>query len=144
MVFDTSASQLKLACKFRDMMLNYNASHLVNLDLIRYMVLGTRKSTANVQTVMKIKRKSKGSATVSTITESEENLYRNYFINPRRLEENSPSISVINMRGFTRDSFVFIACLNMSEDLKFKHPFLCIVSGPSVSSISSFCILFLR
>jgi len=32
----------------------------------------------------------------------------------------------------------------MSDDLKFKHPFTCILSGPSSSGKSSFCIRFLQ
>jgi len=32
----------------------------------------------------------------------------------------------------------------MSDDLKFKHPFTCILSGPSGSGKSSFCIRFLQ
>jgi len=32
----------------------------------------------------------------------------------------------------------------MRDDTKFKHPFLCIVNGPSSSGKSSFCIHFLQ
>ena len=32
----------------------------------------------------------------------------------------------------------------MSDDLKFKHPFTCIISGPSGSGKSSFCVRFLK
>jgi len=32
----------------------------------------------------------------------------------------------------------------MSDDLKFKHPFTCIISGPSGSGKSSFCVRFLQ
>jgi len=32
----------------------------------------------------------------------------------------------------------------MSEDLKFKHPFTCIINGPSSSGKSSFCVRFLQ
>jgi len=32
----------------------------------------------------------------------------------------------------------------MSDDLKLKHPFSCILSGPSGSGKSSFCIRFLQ
>ena len=32
----------------------------------------------------------------------------------------------------------------MSDDVRFKHPFTCILSGPSGSGKSSFCIKFLR
>ena len=30
----------------------------------------------------------------------------------------------------------------MSDDHKFKHPFTCIISGPSVAANSSFCVRF--
>ena len=30
----------------------------------------------------------------------------------------------------------------MSEDLRFRHPFTCIISAPSISGKSSFCIKF--
>jgi GTPase SAR1 family protein len=32
----------------------------------------------------------------------------------------------------------------MCDDLKFKHPFTCIISGPTGSGKTSFCIKFLR
>ena len=32
----------------------------------------------------------------------------------------------------------------MSQDLRFKHPFTCIISGPSGSAKWSFCIKFLQ
>ena len=32
----------------------------------------------------------------------------------------------------------------LSDDLKFKHPFTCIISGPSGSGKSSFCVRFLQ
>ena len=32
----------------------------------------------------------------------------------------------------------------MSNDLRFKHPFTCIISGPSGSGKSSFCLRFLQ
>jgi len=37
-----------------------------------------------------------------------------------------------------------ITCLSMSDDLKFRHPFTCILSDPSGSGKSSFCIRFLQ
>jgi len=37
-----------------------------------------------------------------------------------------------------------ITCLSMIDDLKFKHPFTCILIGPSGSGKSSFCIRFLQ
>jgi len=38
----------------------------------------------------------------------------------------------------------FTARPSMDDDLKFKHPFSCIVSGPSVSGKTSFVIRFLQ
>jgi len=35
-------------------------------------------------------------------------------------------------------------CLSRSDDLKLKDPFTCILSGPSSSGKSSFCIRFLQ
>ena len=32
----------------------------------------------------------------------------------------------------------------MCEDLRFKHPFTCIISGPSRAGKKSFCIKFLQ
>ena len=37
-----------------------------------------------------------------------------------------------------------IACPSMSEDLKFKRPFPCIVSGPSGSAKTSFYVSLLQ
>jgi len=55
----------------------------------------------------------------------------------------SPSLSGIN--GATAPERVpIITCLSMSDNLKFKHSFTCIISGPSGSGKSSFCMRFLQ
>ena len=35
-------------------------------------------------------------------------------------------------------------CIHMADDIKFKHPFICIVSGPSESGKSSFTLRLLQ
>jgi len=50
---------------------------------------------------------------------------------------------VIN-RASDVERSVFTARPSMSDDLKFRHPISCIVSGPSGSGISSFCIRFIQ
>jgi len=48
-------------CKVRGITLNYNTKQLVNFEVIRDMILGTReKSIVTVQTERKFKRKKKG------------------------------------------------------------------------------------
>ena len=43
-----------------------------------------------------------------------------------------------------QENVSIITYLSMSNDLKFKHPFTCILSGPCGSGKSSFCIRFLQ
>ena len=50
-----------------------------------------------------------------------------------------PFHSVIFKRGVWR-----VERSVMCEDLRFKHPFICIISGPSGSGKSSFCIKLLQ
>jgi len=54
-----------------------------------------------------------------------------------------PSRSGIN-RATAPGMVPIITCLSMSDYHKFKHPFTCILSGPSGSGKSSFCIWFLH
>jgi len=54
-----------------------------------------------------------------------------------------PSRSGIN-RSTAPEKVPIITCISTSDDLKFKHPFTCILSGPSGSGKSSFCIRCLQ
>jgi len=74
-VLDTLPDQSKTVCKFRGVTLNYNASQLVNFEVIRDVMLGTGKPTVNIHTERQIKRNRKGGGTVSIIIEPEDKLY---------------------------------------------------------------------
>ena len=63
-VVDTLTGDSQTVCKLRGIILNYNASKLVNFDAIRDMILrgnkGDETAVVNVHTQNKIKRKRKG------------------------------------------------------------------------------------
>ena len=71
--------------------MNYNASQLVNFEVIKEMILGKSESEqVTVHTEMKIKRKRKaGGGVVSIRTETEDKLYRISFFKRRRLHDNT-------------------------------------------------------
>jgi len=69
-VLDTGDGREKTVCKVRGITLIYNASKMVNYDVIRDMILkGDEPPVVNVHTEHKIKRKRKGVGTVAIVTE---------------------------------------------------------------------------
>jgi ABC-type microcin C transport system duplicated ATPase subunit YejF len=72
------------------------------------------------------------------IKEPEDKIYRISFFKRHRLADNSsvPFGYISEGRG--------VMTSVMSHDLRFKHPFSCIVAGPSGSGKSSFCIKLLQ
>jgi hypothetical protein len=86
----SSTKPAKTVCKVRGITLNYNASKLVNFDVIRKMVLnGGPRDVVTVHTDRKIKRKRKGGGGVSIVTEAEDKIYRISFLKRRRLSDNN-------------------------------------------------------
>jgi hypothetical protein len=86
-VVDTVTGERKHVCKVRGITLNYNASRLVNFDVIRDMILGEER-TVKVHSDHKIKRKRKsGGGIVSIVTEPEDKIYRISFFKRRRLND---------------------------------------------------------
>jgi hypothetical protein len=87
-IVNSATNQRKTICKVRGITLNYNASHLVNLDVIRDMIL-KRKTEENVTVykAKKIKRKRTGGGVVSIITKPEDKIYRISFFKRRRLHD---------------------------------------------------------
>jgi hypothetical protein len=81
----------KTICKVRGITLNYNASKVVNFDVIRKMVLkGGPRDVVIVHTDKKIKRKRKGGGGgVSIVTEPDDKMYRISFLKRRRLSDNN-------------------------------------------------------
>jgi len=81
----------KTVCKVRGITLNYNASQLVNFDVIKGMILNQEPShTVTVHTEHKIKRKRYlREGIVSIITEPEDKKYRVSFLKRRRLLDNT-------------------------------------------------------
>jgi hypothetical protein len=80
----------KWVCKVRGITLNYNASRVVNFDVIRDMILGAVKErTVTVHSEQKIKRKRKreGEGIVSKVTEPENKMDRISFFKRRRLSD---------------------------------------------------------
>jgi len=81
-IIDTSnaINQRKTVCKFRVITLNYNASQLVNFDVIKDMILNQESShTVTVHTEHKVKRKRKLGCIGSIITEPEDKKYNVIF-----------------------------------------------------------------
>ena len=88
---ETSDSRAKAVCKGRGIILNYNATRMVNFEVIRDMILrgtGDETTTANVRNEKKIKRKTKGGIT-SIVTEPEDRRNRISFFKRRRLGDNT-------------------------------------------------------
>jgi len=56
-IVDTTTGERKTVCKVRGITLNYNASQLVNFDVIKYMILEKTEDHVTVHTEKKIKRK---------------------------------------------------------------------------------------
>ena len=64
--------------KITGVTLNYNASQVVNFEIIRYMILETGKEepAMTVHTERKINHKRNGGVNISIITEPEYKMYR--------------------------------------------------------------------
>jgi hypothetical protein len=105
---------------------------------MRGMVLGGNASDrGTVHTENKIKRKREGGR-IHIITEPEDKMYRISFFKRRELAENtSVSFCYINERWG-------LVTPVMSHDLRLKHPFSYIISGPSGSGKSPLCIKLLQ
>ena len=144
----TSTGSRITLCKVRGITLNYNASRLVNFDVIKDIIM-KQGPVVTVHTEHKIKRKRKsGQGSVSIITEPEDKIEsRSSSVGVRVTRR--PSRSVIN-EGWTcplnldRCDVSRRAHLPMIDELKFKAQFTCIISGPSGSGKSTFCIRFLQ
>ena len=82
-----STGSRKTVCKVRGITINYNASRLVNFDVIKDIIL-KQGPVVTVHMVHKIKRKRKsGQGIVSIITEPEDKIYRVSFFKRRRLSD---------------------------------------------------------
>jgi dephospho-CoA kinase len=78
----------KIVCKVRGINLNYSASQLVNIDVIRDMILNRRPDeVVTVHTDRKIKSKRK-EGRVQILSEAEDKIYRVSFFKRRRLHDN--------------------------------------------------------
>jgi hypothetical protein len=88
-ICERDSGKVQTVRKFRGITLNYNASRLVNFDVIKDMILNVGPGdTVTVHTDKKIKRKKKG-AGVSIVTEPEDKVYRVCFQKRRRLQDNT-------------------------------------------------------
>jgi len=90
-IVNTTRGERKTVCKVRGIALNYNASQLINFDVIKDTILENPEGEhVIVHTENKIKRKKKaGGGDVSIITEPEDKLYRISFFKKRLLQENT-------------------------------------------------------
>ena len=87
-VVNTRTHERKTICKIKGITLNYNASQLVNFEVIRDIIL-KEGPVVTVHNAKKIKRKRKGGGVVSIITEPEDKIYRISFFKRRRLGDNT-------------------------------------------------------
>jgi len=87
--FDTGVGREKSVCKIRGITLKYNASKMVNFDVIRGMIVGDEAPVINVHTENMIKRKRNGGGTVAIVTEPENKIYRISVFKRRRLGDNT-------------------------------------------------------
>jgi hypothetical protein len=88
-ICEYDSGQVQTVCKVRGITLNYNASRLVNFEVIRDMILyGGPDDTVTVHTDKKIKRKKRGVG-VAIVTEPEDKIYRVCFQKRRRLNDNT-------------------------------------------------------
>ena len=132
----------KTVCKVRCITLNYHASKLVNFEVIRAMMLEQGEPIVNVHTEHKIKRKRRAGGTVAIVAEPENKRYRISFKKRRMHDHSSVPFGYI-YRGEVPGREPFTARPSMGDYLRFKHPFS-LVSGPSGSCKSSFCIRFCK
>jgi hypothetical protein len=88
-IVNSATNKRKTVCKVRGITLNYNASRLVNFDVIRDMILKKKEENVTVHTAKKIKRKrpAGGGGMVSIITAPEDKIYRISFFKRRRLHD---------------------------------------------------------
>ena len=90
-----------------------------------------------------MKRKRSAGATVDIVTVPVNKRYRISFFKRRRMNDHS-SVSLGYIQGCTGGESRVTVRPSMGDDLKFKHPFSCLLSGPSSSGMMSFCIRFLE
>jgi len=84
------SNQPKTVCKICGIMLNYNASYLVNFDVFRDIILNREPDhIVNVHTENKIKRKRNLRGVVSIITEPEDKQHMLSFFKRRPLNDNN-------------------------------------------------------
>jgi hypothetical protein len=91
-IVNSATGETKTVCKVRGITLNYSASHLVNFDVIKKMILElkTPPETVTVHTEKKIKRKRDGNGgPIHNVTESEDTMCRVCFTKRRRLADNT-------------------------------------------------------
>ena len=100
------------------------------------MIFEQGESVVNVHTEHKIKRKRRAGGTVGVVTESKNKRYNLSF--KRRLTYEHSSVPLGYIWGDTGGESLVTARPSMGDELKFKHPFSCLLSGPTVSGKSSF------
>jgi len=81
---------------------------------------------------------------VSIVTEPLGKFYRISFFKRWRLDDHTSVPFGYKYEGYRGERCSILACLSVSDDLKFNHPFTCIISGPSGTGNSSFCVRFLQ
>jgi len=109
------------------------------------MFLGHGESVVNVHTEHKIKRKRRAGGLVDLVTEPENKRYRIFFFKRRRMPDHSSEpLGYIYIGELPKRESLVTDLPYVGDDLKFKHPFSCLLSGPSVSFNTSFCIRFFQ
>jgi hypothetical protein len=135
----------KTVCKVRGITLNYNAKHLVNVDVIKWSwkcggantVTAHRENQTHENSMWwrgGLYKYCHGARRLSTGFFYQMAQTRQ-FIHPFRLYKR---VAPLGRGSVIKD------CSCSEQDLKFKHPFTCIISRPTGSGKSSFCIRLLQ
>jgi hypothetical protein len=128
-------------CNVCGITLNYNAYQLVNFYTIKDLVLNRpTNSTVTVHTTKKIKRKRDEAACVYKTTEPEDKIYRISFFKKRRRDDNTSD--PLGYKPVAWWDVILSSALN--TDVRFKHPFTCIIDGQTGLGKSIFCVRVLQ
>ena len=88
-IVDPVTGKRETVCKVGGITLNYSASHTVNFDVIKALILrGDNRETVTVHTESKIKRKT-AEGKIHIVTEPEDKTHRVSFLKRRHLYNNT-------------------------------------------------------
>jgi hypothetical protein len=104
----------------------------LRFEVIKALILGQGESVVNVHTEHKIKRKRSAGEVVDLVTEPENKRYRISIFKRRRMPHHSSvPLGYIYIGEIPRGESLVTDLPSMGDDLKSKHPFSCLLNGPS-------------